>query len=124
MSREEWEARWWQAFVYYKKKNDHYAFEKAHDFMERTYGKRPDGPPSVTSLALRFWWLHKVKKMDLRKLIVGGVSAFVVGFLAVLPALMDQGLTQAELLSAVAAGLAALGLYLKDPNAHKGPDLR
>lgn len=124
MTRQEWDERWNDAYIYLRDKGKHDAFEEAHDFMRRTHGPRPDGPPSVEWIAFKLWWLYKVKKMDLRKLVIGGVSAFVVGFLAVLPALMEQGLTQPELLSAVAAGLAALGLYLKDPNAHKGPDLR
>jgi hypothetical protein len=74
--------------------------------------------------AFRIWWLTKAKKMDIRKLLVGGLSAFGVGFLAVLPTLIDGGISQADIMSAVAAGLAAFGLYLKDPNAHKGPDVR
>lgn len=62
--------------------------------------------------------------MDLRKFVIGSLAAFGVGFLSVLGPMSEGGLTQPELFSAIAAGLAALGLYMKDPNSHKGPDLR
>lgn len=124
MSRQEWDERWNRAYVYLREQSKSDAFERAHDFMRRTHGPRPDGPPSVEWIAFKLWWLYKVKKMDLKKLAFGALAAFGMGFLAVLPALMDQGITGAEWMSAVAAGLAALGLYLKDPNSSKGPDLR
>lgn len=81
-------------------------------------------PPSMKKILFRIFWLTKVRRMDLKKVLFGGAAAFVVGFVAVLPALLEGGITQSELMSAVAAGLGALGLYLKDPNAHKGPDPR
>jgi len=124
MTRQEWDRRWDAAFIALRRQNKQDAFEKAHDFMRRTHGPRPEGPPTVEWIAFKLWWLYKVKNMDWKKISFGAAAAFLMGFIAVFPALMENGITQAELVSAIAAGIAAVGLYLKDPNSNKGPDLR
>ncbi len=93
--------------------------------MYEEHGPQPPARPSMAGLGFRLFWLLKVKRMDWKKLGLGALGAFLVGAVAIAgPAMGDGNLSQAELMAAAAAGLAALGLYLKDPNAHKGPDPR
>lgn len=124
MTRDEWDKRWWEIHSYLQSQNDPKAFEKAHEVMEKKYGPRPDGPPSVQWIAFKMWWLVKVKHMDLTKLLWSGAFAFLAGGIVVLAPLAGDGVSKQDLLVAVGAGLTALAAYLKDPNAHKGPDPR
>jgi hypothetical protein len=100
------------------------AFDHAHRKMLEERGPQPPAPPSTIGLGFRILWLLKVKRMDWRKLGLGAVGAFLVGAAAAAGPLMGDGITGPELVAAAAAGMGALGLYLKDPNAHKGQDPR
>ena len=62
--------------------------------------------------------------MDWKKLGLGALAAFIAGAGAAMVTVTEGGITNNEWGIIAGAGLAALGLYLKDPNAHKGKDKR
>lgn len=62
--------------------------------------------------------------MDWQKLLTGAAIAFVTGALAAFAVAAEGGITGEELAMIAGAGAAALALYLKDPNKHRGPDAR
>jgi hypothetical protein len=75
-------------------------------------------------LAFRMLWLIKVKRMDWKKVLYGAVAAFVGGAAAAFAVAAEGGITGNEWAVIVGAGFAAVSLYLKDPNAHRGKDPR
>jgi len=62
--------------------------------------------------------------MDWQKLLTGAAVAFLGGAAAAFAIAVEGGVTPDELYIVLGAGLAALALYLKDPNSHRGPDKR
>jgi hypothetical protein len=62
--------------------------------------------------------------MDWQKLLTGAAVAFIGGAAAAFAVAAEGGVTTEELWIVLGAGLAALALYLKDPNSHRGPDKR
>jgi hypothetical protein len=125
---ERWSRKWRRIYSRRYEENGRRhqeAFDYAWRKMRTQVGDQPPAPPVLVGLGFRFFWLLKVKGMDWKKLGLGSLGAFAVGAVAALGPLMSDGqVTQTELVTAVGAGLAALGLFLKDPNAHKGKDPR
>ena len=125
-------ARWNRAWrrLYGERLNENGRLhQEAQNYADRRmfeeHGPQPPATPSIAGLGFRLFWLLEVNRMDWKKLGMGALGAFLVGAVAIAgPAMSDGDLTRPELLAAVAAGLGALGLFLRDPNAHKGPDPR
>lgn len=44
MTQEEWDKIWKDVFHYFRDGNDQKAWDKAHEFMNKTYGPRPSKP--------------------------------------------------------------------------------
>lgn len=132
MSNEDAHARWnrkWRRLYaerYEENGRRHQdAFDYAWEKMRETDGEQPPAPPSLVGLGFRFFWLTKVKGMDWKKLGIAAGGALLGGAAAALAAAAADGVvTGAEWYAVLAAGVAALGLYLKDPNAHRGRDVR
>lgn len=61
---------------------------------------------------------------DWKKMLYGSATAFIAGAAAAFAVAAEGGLTSQEWWLVLGAGVAALGLYLKDPNAHRGKDPR
>ena len=61
---------------------------------------------------------------DWKKLLYGALVAFITGAAAAFAVASEGGITGQEWWLILGAGVAALGLYLKDPNAHRGKDTR
>jgi hypothetical protein len=72
--------------------------------------------PSATSLALRLFWLTKVKGMDWKKLVIGAGGAFIASAGAVYGTLAADGMQAGEWHAVLAAGIVAVGVFLKEPN--------
>lgn len=119
LSRNEWDQRWLRHYNLYRNNEGHRheaAKKYADEVMRRRHGSRPDGPPTAMGLGWRIFWLLKVKKMDWKKMLYGGVAAFIGGAGAALGVAAEGGITANEWGMIVGAGFAALALYLKEPN--------
>lgn len=118
LTRTEWDERWWTIHNRYAQdgRTRDKAFQYARETMERKHGPRPDGPPTAKGLALRILWLTKVKGMDWKKLLIGGVAAALGAAAAAIPAAAEGGITTNEWYGIGAVALGALALYLKEPN--------
>lgn len=125
MNQKQWDAEWMRQYNKYWQDPRTRSKAKAYadEYMARS-SPRPDGPPTAMGLAWRIFWLVKVKGMDWQKMLVGAAVAFVTGALAALATVTEGGITGQEWGIIVGAGTAALALYLKDPNKHKGQDPR
>ena len=125
---ERWNRKWRRHYARRYEENGRRhqeAFDYAWRKMREEVGEQPPVPPPLVGIGFRFFWLLKVRGMDWKKLGIGSGLAFLVGALAALGPFMGDGvLTQVEAMASLGAGVAALGLYLKDPNAHKGKDPR
>jgi peptidoglycan/LPS O-acetylase OafA/YrhL len=128
MTKDKWDEEFQKLFLARWNKNGHRhreAWEYAGRKMTTKRGDRPAGPLSLFGLGFRIFWLVGVKRMDWRKLLIAGGGALIGGAAAALAAAAADGqVTGTEWWAIAAAGAAALGLYLKDPNAHKGKDPR
>ena len=127
-AHDRWNQRWRRIYRDRMNLNGHRhqdAQDHADRLMREQHGPQPPAQRSTIGLGFRILWLLKVKGMDWKKLGMGAFGAFLVGAVAVAGPMMGDGnLTRPELLAAAAAGLGALGLFLKDPNKHKGQDPR
>ena len=126
--RAAWDRRWWNLYnerILTNGRRPGEAFRYAWKVMRARYGNKPAGSPSFVGLALRFFWLTKVKRMDWRKLLVATLGFGIAGAAAAIGTAASDGVvTPAEWWAIGVAGLTGAALYLKDPNSHRGPDVR